>query len=433
MRASMTTGDAIHAFLTDLYPICRSITGDGTRETLRRMAMHVPLSITEVPSGTRVFDWTVPKEWNVKGAFVADRQGRRIVDFGRHNLHLVNYSIPFNGTLTKDDLLPHLYSIPAHPTWIPYRTAYYQPRWGFCLPDVDLESLSDGPFDVHVDTSLEDGALSYGEYLLPGQSRDEILVYSHICHPSLANDNLSGLAVTLWLARQLAAMPRRYSYRFVWAPATIGAITWLAINRSNLSRIVAGFVAVLLGDSAAFTYKRSQRGDTDIDRILSYAVRRHGGRVIDFDPYGYDERQFCSPGIDLAVGRISRSVNGGYPEYHTSADDLDFVSPQSLQQSLDLLFEVVDLIERNRVYVNLQPFGEPQLGRRGLYRSTGGETLPDREHSMLWLLNQCNGHRSLLDVAERASVPFGSIASISDELERAGLLREIDRSSELKT
>jgi aminopeptidase-like protein len=429
----MIEGDAIHEFLAELYPICRSITGDGTRETLRRMARHVPLSIVEVPTGTPVFDWTVPQEWNVNGAYVADEQGRRIVDFERHNLHLVNYSIPFDGTLTKDELTPHLHSIPAHPTWIPYRTAYYQPRWGFCLRDDDLKSLPDGPFDVHVDTRLVDGALTYGEYLLPGRSSDEILVYSHVCHPSLGNDNLSGLGVTLWLAKHLTSLSRRFSYRFVWAPATIGAITWLAVNRPKLPRIIGGVVAVLLGDSAAFTYKRSQRGDTEIDRILSYAVQRHGGRVIDFDPYGYDERQFCSPGINLAMGRVSRSVNGGYPEYHTSADDLDFIKPESLTQSLELLLEVVELIERNRVCVNLQPFGEPQLGRRGLYRSTGGETLPDREYSMLWLLNQCDGRRSLLDVAERARLPFGSIVSISDELERAGLLREADATPESNT
>jgi aminopeptidase-like protein len=422
----MTEGDAIHAFASELYPICRSITGDGVRRTLRLMSEHVPLSISEVPTGTPVFDWTVPQEWNVEGAYVADAHGRRIIDFDRHNLHLVNYSIPFKGSLTKEQLLPQLHSIPSHPKWIPYRTAYYQPRWGFCLPDDDLKSLPDGTFDVNVDTRLTDGALTYGEYFLPGRSSDEVLIYSHICHPSLGNDNLSGLGVTLWLAKQLTALPRRFSYRFVWAPATIGAITWLAVNRPKLKRIVGGLVAVLLGDSAEFTYKRSQRGDTQIDRILSYAVQRHNGRVIEFDPYGYDERQFCSPGIDLAVGRISRSVNGGYAEYHTSADNLEFIKPESLVKSLDLLLEVVELIEHNRVCVNLQPFGEPQLGRRGLYRNTGGENLPDREYSMLWVLNQCDGRRSLLDVAERAQLPFRSILSISDELERAGLLRDVD-------
>jgi len=420
--ADLAEGVALHAFAARLYPICRSITGEGVRATLRLIRARLPLKVHEVPSGTRVFDWVIPPEWNVEDAAVLDADGRRVIDFQAHNLHLVSYSEPLRRTLTLEELAPHLHTLPAQPEWIPYRTSYYQRAWGFCLSERARAALSPGRYRIEIRTSLAPGSLTYGELALPGRSREEVLFFTHICHPSLANDNASGMAVATALAEWVAREPRRFSYRFVFAPGTIGSLTWLKRNPARLRHVRHGLVLGLLGDPGALTYKESRSGTREIDDIAAYALAGAGRRIA-FSPYGYDERQLCSPGFDLPVGRLTRSVNGGYPEYHSSADDLALITPTALADSLDACRRIVELIEANQRYVNLKPRGEPQLGRRGLYGALGGGAPGAREAALLWLLNQSDGTRSLLDIARRSGVPFAELREGARALERARLLR----------
>jgi aminopeptidase-like protein len=421
------TGKALHAFASELYPICRSITGAGVRDTLRRIGRHIPLKIHEVPSGTQVFDWEVPLEWNIEDACVLDAQGRRVVDFQQHNLHLVSYSEPLDRKLTLQELKPHLHVHKSNPDWIPYRTSYYKRNWGFCLRGRDLDSLRDGEYHVRIESSLERGSLSYGEFFLPGRTREEVLLFTHVCHPSLANDNTSGMAIATWLAAWLAKEPRRYSYRIVFAPGTIGSLCWLKRNEQRLKSVRHGLVLGLLGDPAPLTYKRSRRGDAPIDQIAQYALASldPAARTISFEPYGYDERQLCSPGFDLPVGRLTRSVNDGYAEYHSSADDLALISPAQLESSLQACQRICEVIEADRRYINLSPKGEPRLGKRGLYGATGGASPAQRENAMLWMLNQSDGSKTLLDIAQTSDRSFDVLASAGLELEKAGLLRAV--------
>jgi aminopeptidase-like protein len=420
-------GREMHDLVTDLYPVCRSITGDGVRETLARVGRLLPLEVHEVPSGTAVLDWTVPPEWNIRDAWVKNAAGERVVDFRACNLHVLNYSVPVRARMALGELRPHLYTLPDHPDWIPYRTSYYQERWGFCMRQRDLERLPEGQYEVCVDSTLEPGQLTYGEYLLSGRSRDEVLLSCHVCHPSLANDNLSGIAVATFLARALGGLDLRYSYRFLFIPGTIGSITWLAHHRDDVRRIRAGLVLACLGDPGQPTYKRSRQGDTLIDRAAERVLRARGGepRLRDFTPYGYDERQFCSPGFDLPVGNLSRTPHGEFPEYHTSADDLEFVRPEALADSLGLVLEIIGSLEADRTYVNLSPYGEPQLGRRGLYRSLGG--LKDAavdEMALLWVLNLSDGRHGILEIAERSGYSLEAIEGTVAMLVEHGLLRE---------
>jgi len=425
----MTVGEELYKLVAELYPICRSITGDGVRRTLEIVERELGgLAVSEVPTGTQVLDWTVPREWNVRDAWVADAAGRRVIDFQASNLHLVSYSVPVRATIGLAELREHLFTLPDQPDWVPYRTSYYAERWGFCVSQRLVDSLPEGDYEVCVDTTLADGHLTYGEHLVEGQTQDEVLISCHVCHPSLANDNLSGIAVASRLARLLGQGRRpRYSYRFLFIPGTIGSITWLARNEGHLGRVRHGLVLSGVGDPGGFTYKRSRRGDAEIDRVVAYVLGRSGRphRVVDFSPYGYDERQFCSPGFDLPVGRLSRTEFATYPEYHTSADDLDLVGPAQLQESLELCLEVVAVLEANRRYLNLRPKGEPQLGRRGLYGQIGGRSdAEERQMAMLWVLNQSDGRMSLLEVAERSGLPFALLAEVAATLEEAGLLAE---------
>jgi aminopeptidase-like protein len=422
--APVSLGAEMHALVTELYPICRSITGDGFRETLSKLAQLVPLEVKEVPSGTRVFDWTVPKEWNIRDAWVANSSGERVIDFRRHSLHVVNYSTPVRKRMTLSELRPHLFSLPDHPDWIPYRTSYYQESWGFCLTHRELQALPDGEYDVCIDSTLAPGHLTWGEFLLPGESSDEVLISCHSCHPSLANDNLAGMAVATHLARRLAERPRRLSYRFLFIPGTIGSITWLAQNQDRVNRIKHGLVLSCLGDRGSPTYKRSRRGDALIDRAASHVLRHSGDHtLVDFVPYGYDERQYCSPGFDLAVGCLTRTPNGKYAEYHSSADNLDFVSPEHLAHSLCACEAILDVLENDGRYRNLNPHCEPQLGRRGLYSGVVGKSeLPSLELALLWVLNQSDGDHSLLDIAERSGLEFNVIHAAACALKATGLL-----------
>lgn len=422
------TADAMQALMAELFPICRSITGDGVRRSLSLLADVIPLQIHEVPSGTAVFDWTVPNEWNVNEAWVKDPTGQKIIDFGEHNLHLMSYSEPLRETMPLDALKPHLYSLPEQPDLIPYRTSYYARDWGFCLPHKQLELLPDGDYDVFIDSTLEPGGLSYGEYLIPGEIEKEVLVFSHVCHPSLANDNLSGLVVNSFLAQRLADADNYYTYRFVFAPGAIGSITWLAMNEDMLRRVHCGLVSVLLGGDNRFTYKKSRAGNAEIDTVVPFVLEENQQPhdVIDFEPYGYDERQFGSPGIALNVGRLTRAPNNEFPEYHSSADNLAFVSKESLAESLAALWRISQVLDANRTYNNLNPKCEPQLGRRGLYGSVGGEHIKSQEHAMLWLLNQSDGQNSILDIAKTSGLPFDTLAEAAGRLVDAELLATAD-------
>jgi aminopeptidase-like protein len=421
-------GQDMHQFAAELFPVCRSITGDGLRATLSAIEKRVPLKVVEVPTGTSVFDWTVPKEWNIRDAYVKDASGKRVVDFQQSSLHVLNYSTPIRATMKLGELKQHLFTLPDRPDWIPYRTSYYQENWGFCLSHDQLAALEDGNYEVCIDSTLEDGHLSYGEYYIPGQLRDEVLISCHVCHPSLANDNLSGLAVATALAEHLSERDLRYSYRFLFIPGTIGAITWLARNREAARRIRHGLVLTCLGDAGGFHYKKSRRGSAEIDRCAEYVLRRLSdpAAIMEFSPYGYDERQYCSPGFNLPVGCLMRSVWGSFPEYHTSADNLEFVHPRQLAESLRVCVRVVNILENNRRYRSLNPYCEPQLGRRGLYRATGGSSIEDEISARLWVLNFSDGDHSLLDIAERSGLDFHAIAKAADLLHANGLLEAMD-------
>ncbi len=421
-------GQELHQFASELYPICRSITGNGVRQTLALIQGKVPLRITEVPTGTPVFDWTVPKEWNIRDAYIKALDGKRVVDFHKSNLHVLSYSVPVHANMPLGELQPRLFTIPDHPDWIPNRTSYYKEDWGFCLSQNQKLALEDGEYEVCIDSSLEDGHLTYGECYLQGRSTEEVLISTYTCHPSLANDNVSGLTIATFLAKSLSGRDLRYSYRFLFIPATIGAITWLARNREAASRIRHGLVLTCLGDAGGFHYKKSRRGNAEIDRAAAHVLRHCGEpfEILEFSPYGNDERQFCSPGFNLPVGSLMRSVWESFPEYHTSADNLDFIRPLQLAGSLRVCAAILDVIEHNRSYRNENPYCEPQLGRRGLFRSMGGEAggraSGEEMMARLWVLNLSDGNNSLLDIAERSGISFSRIKEAADLLSEKQLL-----------
>jgi aminopeptidase-like protein len=419
-------GEAAYALIERLYPFCRSITGNGVRRSLRLLRETIPLALREVVSHTQAFDWTVPDEWNIRDAYIMNETGERLVDFRKSNLHVLNYSTPINRMMSLAELRPHLFTIPEAPDWIPYRTSYYQKNWGFCLTQRQLDKLEEGEYHVYIDSSLHPGHLTYGEFRIQGETDDEVLISCHCCHPSLCNDNLSGIAVAARLAALLNGLSLRYSYRFLWIPGTIGSITWLALNEEILPRIKHGLVLSCVGDSGKFTYKRSRRGNAEIDRAVEYELIQNGRgfEVLNFAPDGYDERQYCSPGINLPVGCFMRTPNGCYPEYHTSADDLSLVSPSAMGESLAQLLGVIQILEQNRRYVNLNSKCEPQLGRRGLYRQIGGMHDPNGvENAMFWVLNFSDGEHDLLDIAVRSGIEFQGIGTAAELLREAGLLK----------
>jgi aminopeptidase-like protein len=427
-------GARAFAFVRDILPICRSITGSGVRETLALVGKRIPLATFEVPSGTSVFDWTVPPEWNIRDAYVKDASGRRVIDFRESNLHVVSYSVPIRRSISLAELRPHLHSLPDQPDSIPYRTSYYRESWGFCIRHRDLEALEDGSYEVCIDATLAPGSLTYAECFLAGATAAEVLVYTHTCHPSLANDNAAGIAITTELASFVARQnARHFSYRFVFGPGAIGSITWLARNEGSVGRIAHGLVLGLLGDPGPLTYKASEAGDATVDRTAAYVLAELGLRhqLLDFSPYGYDERQFCSPGFALPVGRLTRSPNSSYPQYHTSADNLSLIREESLAESFFVCARLLEALEMNRQYRNTNPKCEPQLGKRGLYRPMGGEAIAHRENAFLWLLNQSNGRRSLLDIAARSRLPLRVLDSAAQELARAGLLTPCRTTGEL--
>ncbi|HMJ67705.1 MAG TPA: DUF4910 domain-containing protein [Cyclobacteriaceae bacterium] len=405
-------GEKMQEFIHRLYPICRSISGNGVRKTLDIVSGIIPLDRYEIPTGTRVFDWDVPREWNIREAWIKNSRGEKIVDFANSNLHVLNYSSPVNKHITLGELREHLYTIPGQPELVPYRTSYYEEKWGFCISHNQHESLEDDTYEVFIDSTLEKGYMSFGEYFIPGETSDEVLISTHICHPSLANDNLSGIAVAAFLARELSLKKHRHSFRFLFIPGTIGAITWLSLNERRTKHIKYGLVASLLGRPGPFTYKRSRLGNADIDHVVEAVLRLSHipYEVRNFTPYGYDERQFCSPGFNLPVGCLTRTAWGEFPEYHTSADNLDLVSAETLQESLEMYRKIFHMIEVNRRYLNMNPKCEPQLGKRGLYNNIDGDrTGHDIQTAMLWVLNLSDGSHTTLDICEKSGLEYSVV------------------------
>jgi aminopeptidase-like protein len=421
-------GQEMYKLMADLFPICRSITGNGVRETFKIIKDYVPLKIHEIPTGTEVFDWTVPKEWNIKDAYIKNSKGEKVVDFQKSNLHIVNYSVPINQVMPLEELETHLFTLPDYPERIPYRTSYYKESWGFCLSHEQFLAMQETEYEVCIDSSLEPGYLSYGEYYLQGESQDEILISCHTCHPSLCNDNLSGIALATLLAKHLSQVaPRKYSYRVLFIPGTIGSITWLALNENNVHKIKHGLVITGVGDPGNFTYKKSRRGNADIDRAVTHVLKHSGQehQIIDFFPYGYDERQYCSPGLNLPVGCFMRSSHSHYSEYHTSADNLSFVQPQYLADSFSKCLSALYILEYNQTYLNQNPKCEPRLGKRGLYRAVGGHAEEQvNELALLWVLNLSDGEHTLLEIAEQSKLSFDTIKKAADALLTHGLLKE---------
>lgn len=420
-------GEAMYKLAEKLFPICRSITGNGLRKTLQFLSEKIPLEITEIPSGTKVFDWDIPDEWNIKDAWVKNANGEKIIDFKSSNLHVLHYSEPIDKTITLSELKEHLFALPEYPDWIPYRTSFYKRQWGFCTTFRQLESLTEQEYHVKIDAALEPGSLTYGEFLIPGESTDEVLFSCHVCHPSLCNDNLSGIVIATHLAALLKQQRLRYTYRFVFVPGTIGAIAWLSNNEAKTKNIKHGVVLSLLGDKSAFHYKRSRQGNAEIDRIFEFLISKEpDGQMRNYVPYGYDERQYCSPGFNLPVGRLTRKPYAEFPEYHTSADNLDFIHPQNLAESLVILYKAVVIIENNKKWINLSPKGEPQLGKRGLYNSVGGQTRGiDYQMALLWVLNYSDGNYSLLDIAEKSKIDIHILMKAVKDLCDKNLLKPV--------
>jgi aminopeptidase-like protein len=408
-----------------LFPICRSLTGDGVRQTFDVLEEHIPLQRREIASGTQVFDWNVPQEWNIREAHITAPDGTRIVDFQRLNLHVVGYSEPVRATLPLEALRERLHTLPDQPDLIPYRTSYYERTWGFCLSHRQLEQLEPGDYEVVIDSTLEPGSLSYAELEVEGSGDEEVLLSTYVCHPSLANDNLSGIAVATLLAKRLLERELRHSYRFVFAPGTIGPLAWLHDNRDRLDRIRHGLTFSCIGDGGDLTYKRSRRTHAEIDEAMEIVLRDRGEahRILPWEPWGGDERQFCSPGFDLPLGSLMRTPHGEFAGYHTSADGVELIRPESLAGAVEAGLQVVDVLETNRRFTNLSPYGEPQLGKRGLYRSAGGAVAtPDDERALLWVLNLSDGNSTLVDVARRSGLRYAVVRRAAERLEQAGLL-----------
>lgn len=425
---NISIGDELYSLIKRLYPICRSITGDGVRETLQIIREYIPIQMNEVASGTNVFDWTIPEEWNIKDAYIKNARGEKIVDFKKLNLHVLNYSTPIDEKMGLEKLKAHLFTLPENPDWVPYRTSYHNKNWGFCLSHNQLLELKEEEYEVKIDSTLKPGSLTYGEFFIKGDSTEEVLFTCHICHPSLCNDNLSGIAIATFLAKELSNAKLKYSYRFLFIPGTIGSITWLSLNQDKIKNIKYGLVLTLLGDQSKFHYKKSRIGNAEIDRIVIRLLKNKypDFAILDFYPYGYDERQFCSPAFNLPIGRLSRSNHGEFPEYHTSADNLDFIAPQYLAESFEFLLNVIEEIELAEKYLNLNPTCEPQLGKRGLYKNIGGQSdTKDFQMALLWTLNQSDGEHSLKDIAEQACIDISIINHAVEALVNVNLLKKM--------
>jgi len=418
-------GIEIYSFIEKLFPICRSITGNGTRKTLELIKQHIPIEINDIPSNTKVFDWNVPKEWNIIDAYVKNSKGEKIIDFKISNLHILQYSISIHKKIFLDELKNHLYTLEEYPNWIPYKTSYYQENWGFCMSYKQFQTLEDDEYEVFIDSTLENGSLTYGELFFKGEIEDEILFSTYICHPSMCNDNLSGVSLLTFLAKTLIDKKTKYSYRFLFIPETIGAISWLAKNENNVHKMKYGVVATCVGDSGQLTYKKTKQGNTLIDKIVEKILvdSRDSYEIVDFFPTGSDERQFSSPGFNIPVGSLVRTLYGKFPEYHTSADNMDFINSKSLQDSFTKYNSIIHVLENNVIYKNQNPKCEPNLGKRKLYDLIGAnKELPSNSNSIFWLLNQSDGNTSLLEIATKSNISFIDIKNMADILVSHDLL-----------
>ena len=444
--------DELYSLMEDLYPICRSITGNGVRKTLKILKKKINLKIIEVPTGTKVFDWKVPMEWNIKDAYVKNLKGKRIIDFRKSNIHLLNYSIPINKKVTQKELRLHLHTLPNKPNSIPYVTSYYKKNWGFCIAHKQLKSITDNHYYIKIDSSLKHGSLTYGEFFKKGKISDEILISTYVCHPSLCNDNLSGIVVSTMLANILSNIDTYFSYRFLFTPETIGTITWLAKNEKKLSKIISGLVITCVGDNGIFSYKKTRHGNSTIDKIVNdvFKQSKKKTQIKDFFPYGSDERQFCSPGINLPVGVFMRTPYYEFREYHTADDDLKFVKKNTLNDSLVMLLKIISRIETKKIieqksenkkiknlksntFLSLNPKCEPQLGRRKLYRETSKSRFVDKENSqdqiemsIFWILNFSDGAHSLRDISKKSSLPVKLLEKSSELLIKKHLLKKLN-------
>jgi len=464
-KKSEKIGEEMFQLMKELFPICRSITGNGVRQTLKILKKHIPLQVHEIPSGTIVFDWVIPKEWNIDDAYIINHKGKKIVDFKKSNLHVLNYSIHVDKKIMLSELKNHIHTIPEKPDLIPYVTSYYSENWGFCMSHKEFLNLKDGEYHVVIDSKLENGNLTYGEFFIPGKSEYEILLSCYVCHPSMCNDNLSGIVLLIMLAKYLQKFENKYSIRFLFIPETIGAITWLQNNEDNVSKIKHGLVATCLGDSGSLTYKRTRNGNEEIDKTVEEILKRTGKKhkIIDFFPWGSDERQFCSPGFNLPVGSLVRSIYGTneFPEYHTSGDNLSFMNIKSLTESFSTYFSIIYELENNfghnsqyfeaneqenlresgenlkskydEKYLNLNPKCEPQLGKRGIYHQLGGQesTMIQRniEFAIFWLLNLSDGNHSIKDISKRSEISCEELETGIEILIRTKLLRKISNDS----
>jgi len=425
MAAKPNDGEKMHALAQRLFPICRSITGNGVRKTLKILQEQVPLKIHEVKSGTKVFDWTVPPEWNIRDAYVADKAGNRIIDFKKNNLHVVGYSKPVDITMSLQKLDAHLHSLPDQPDAIPYVTSYYKEMWGFCLAHNERKMLKKGSYRVVIDSTLKKGHLTYGELIIPGKQKEEIFFSTYICHPSMANNELSGIVVTARLAKFIASKKRRYTYRVVFIPETIGSITYLSKNLKTMRRnIIAGFNLTCCGDERMYSFLPSRYGTTLADKV---ALRVLGNLHPDFRRYsfldrGSDERQYCSALVDLPVVSIMRSKYGEFPEYHTSLDDLKLVTARGLKGALDVYKAIIEYLEFNRRYITTVS-GEPQLGKRGLYK-TEGKTISSREtRTIVDTLMYADGTNDIRDLSEILKVTERDVHTAISVLLKEGLIR----------
>jgi aminopeptidase-like protein len=446
-------GNEMYDLMVKLYPICRSITGNGVRKTLDIISEQIPLEKYEIPTNTQVFDWTIPKEWNIKDAYVKKSNGEKIIDFKKSNLHVLNYSTPVNKIVSLSELKDHLFTLPAQPTLIPYRTSYYYENWGFCITHNQMLQLEEDEYEVIIDSTLEDGSLSYGEYFIKGESEDEVLLSCYVCHPSMCNDNLSGVVLLAFLAKYLKNIPSKYSYRFLFIPETIGAITWLFRNEHNIPKIKHGLIATCVGDSGVSSYKKSRQGNAEIDRTVIDVLKNSGDeyKIMDYEPIGSDERQFCSPGFNLPVGSLERTIPPGFPEYHTSGDDTNFVQPKYLADSFSKYFKVILKLEENfgkfysknneeelpeidskndQVFLNLNPKCEPKLDKIGLYRKVGAGTDNTEDERIrtlmiLWVLNYSDGKHSLRHISLRSGIDFKRIKQTAELLHEKKLLKRI--------
>lgn len=412
-----------------LWPITRSLTGNGNRESLKILSELIPLETTEVPCGTQCFDWTVPAEWNIKEAWIKDSKGNTIINFAENNLHILGYSEPFEGTLSFEELKPHLYTLPDQPEVIPYLTSYYKTRWGFCLSHEQFLQLDQTEtYQVFIDSTLDDkGSMTIGEAVIQGQSEEEVLISTYICHPSMASNELSGPLVAAFLYQKLKEMKDlKYTYRFLFVPETIGSIYSLSTKGEHWKKhLKAGFVLTCIGDDGKFTYKKSRMGNSLPDRAVQTILRQteEDFNLVEFFPGGSDERQYCSPGFNLPVGSLMRTMYGEYAEYHTSADNKDYISFTAMEKAVEKYVDVVTLIEKNHKYINKMPYCEPQLGKRGLYPTLGSQKgTQDYVKAMMWVLNLSDGTNDLIDISEKSNTPIAELIPVIEKLIDNGIL-----------